>query len=844
MPRQARSTSSPRRLADYRRKRDFDLTPEPRDQRTPRPRGALRYVIQLHHARSRHFDFRLELDGTLRSWAVPKGPSRDPAQKRLAVEVEDHPIPYAKFEGDIPQGQYGAGHVDIWDEGYWEPEGDAAAALKKGHLHFTLQGARLRGRWSLVRTRLGGRQPQWLLIKGQDDFCEAGDVASDVTRQEFKAQAAPRGRSRTAARKPASRAQAHRRRQLPEPFPEQVELQLARLSDKAPAGRDWLHEIKYDGYRVLVFRDGRKLRIVSRNGIDWTEKLPALREAVLGLDCRRCILDGELVAFDEQGHSRFDLLQQRFGHSGDTAAVMFDLLYLDSEDLRGEPLRTRQQALQRLLEAAPPVLQRSQVFEGAGPEAFEAACRLGLEGIVCKAREAPYEGGRGGNWLKVKCVQSDEFVVVGYTPGQGARAALGSLLLARPGPAGAPWQYVGRVGTGFSEALIGDLLKGFRPLKRAPALDRGPGRAELRGATPVWVKPERVIEVEFRAWTDDGLLRQASFKGLRPDKSPADVARPDAPPRLRAAAGGSRSGAARRRSSAPASKKEAEAAAPFAFTHPERQLFADPPLSKAEIGALYRDLADHILPGIVARPLALLRCPQGIGQPCFFQKHLTPGFPKSVHAAAAKSARDPYVYIEDLDGLLGLVQMNVIEIHPWGAPLRDPQRPDRIVFDLDPGPAVPWSRVVAAARELRQRLDALKLLSFPRVSGGKGLHVVVPLSGRDSWEAVKGFAQAMARVMTQDAPERYIDVATKSRRERRIFIDYLRNSRGATAIASYSLRARPGAPIAVPVHWDELARLRGPAPFAADNIRKRVAAHPEPWPGFAEVRQALPKAKR
>lgn len=844
MPRQARSASSPRRLADYRRKRDFELTPEPRDQRAPRQRGALRYVIQLHHARSRHFDFRLELDGTLRSWAVPKGPSRDPAQKRLAVEVEDHPLPYAKFEGDIPQGQYGAGHVDIWDEGYWQPEGDAAAALRKGHLHFTLQGARLRGRWALVRTQLKGRQPQWLLLKSQDEFTEAGDVASDVTLKELKAQAAPRGRPRAAAKKPASTAKTHRRRQLPEPFPEQVELQLARLSDKAPAGRDWLHEIKYDGYRILAFRDGRKLRIVSRNGIDWTDKLPALREALLGLDCRRCILDGELVAFDEQGHSRFDLLQQRFGHSGDTAAVMFDLLYLDSEDLRGEPLQTRQQALQRLLDEAPPVLQRSQVFEGSGPEAFAAACKLGLEGIVCKAREAPYEGGRGGNWLKVKCVQSDEFVVVGYTMGQGARAALGSLLLARPGKAGAPWQYVGRVGSGFSDALIGDLLKGFRPAKQPPALDAAPGRADLRGAKPDWVVPTRVVEVEFRAWTDDGLLRQASFKGLRPDKSPADVARPDAAPQLQAGGARHRPAKARMKNSASATKKVAKDAEPFAFTHPERQLFDDPPLSKAEIGALYRDLAALILPGIVARPLALLRCPDGVGGDCFFQKHLSPGFPKAVHAAAAKAAREPYVYIEDLDGLLGLVQMNVIEIHPWGAPLANPDRPDRIVFDLDPGPGVPWSRVVAGARELRERLDALKLVSFPRVSGGKGLHVVVPLSGDDGWDAVKDFAHAMASVMTLDAPERYIDIASKARRDKRIFVDYLRNGRGATAIASYSLRARPGAPIAVPLGWDELPRLRRPAPFAADNIRKRVAAHPDPWPCFADVRQALPKGKR
>lgn len=880
-----------RRLAKYQQMRRFDVTAEPSGREPPAARrGArarLRYVIQLHHARRRHFDFRLELGGTLRSWAVPKGPSRDPAQKRLAVEVEDHPIAYGDFEGDIPAGQYGAGHVDIWDRGWWEPEdADADAAIRKGHLHFTLHGERLQGRWSLVRTHLAGRQPQWLLIKSDDAHAQAPDVADDVVLREWRAQhgGARRGRAATAsagtAQAAASAGTHARRRADPprDPFPQQVGLQLARLSARAPAGAEWVHEIKYDGYRFLAMREGRRLRIVSRNGLDWTAKLPAMKDAVLALPCRDCILDGELVAFDEHGRSRFDLLQQRFGEGGELQAVVFDLLYLDGRDLRGEAQDTRKAALQRLLAGAPPPLQRSEYLVGDGPEAASAACRLGLEGIVSKSRLAPYREGRGGAWLKIKCVQSDEFVIVGYTAGRGARAALGSLLLARPQGRGRPWRYVGRVGSGFSDDLLAELSAALRPAKTPVALANPPGRAELRGAHPIWVRPERVVEVEFRAWTDDGLLRQASLKGLRADKSPADVASPDRAPQVEthAASGGravpdakkataratsreARAGktgksggrtrakptrAAARRASVPtarARRKAGDPPAPYPFTHPERQVFTDPPVTKAEIGALYTDIAAQILPGIVDRPLAMLRCPDGIGGECFFQKHLPPGFRDAVHAARTKADRDPYVYIEDLDGLLALVQMNVVEIHAWGAPLARPDTPDRIVFDLDPAPDVAWPAVRAAALAVRERLSALRLESFLRATGGKGLHVVVPLTGDDGWDAAKSFAHALASTLAQEAPQRYVDVASKARRGGHVFIDYLRNARGATSIASYSLRARPGAPLAVPLGWDELPKLRSAAQYHIGNVRERIAKRHEPWAGIDDVEQALPR---
>ncbi|WP_028081052.1 DNA ligase D [Solimonas soli] len=877
-----------RRLAKYRRMRRFDVTSEPSGRETAkaprRARGkapAPSFVVQLHHARRRHFDFRLEWGGTLRSWAIPRGPSLDPTQKRLAVEVEDHPVAYGKFEGDIPQGQYGAGHVDIWDEGRWQPEDeDVDAAFKKGHLHFTLHGERLRGRWSLVRTHLAGRQPQWLLIKAEDEAARAPDVADDTPLREWTARqrggrgraAAPRAKATrkaapsTAARTGKAAAQKTAKPGAPSPrrrrdaFPREVGLQLARLVDRAPGGADWIHEVKYDGYRFLALRENRRVKILSRNGIDWTAKLPALRDAILDLHCRDCIIDGELVAYDEDGHSRFDLLQKRFadaGASGETIrAMVFDLLYLDGADLREQTQDARKRALHALLKDAPLPLQRSETMVGEGPKAFAAACKLGLEGIVSKSREAPYREGRGGAWLKIKCVQSDEFVIVGYTPGQGARAELGSLLLARPAPRGQAWRYVGRVGSGLSEDVIAGLLKRFRPTDTPVALSHAPGRAELRGARPRWVRPQLVVEVEFRAWTEDGILRQASVKGLRPDKSPADVAQPhrapqlatatDAAPRPRRAVAaapkrvvrGATKRAARRKM---ADMKKDDTPAPYPFTHPQRLIFTAPAISKAEIGVLYADIAAQILPGIVGRPLALLRCPDGVGGECFFQKHLTPGFRDAVHAAHAKAKRDPYVYIEDLDGLLALVQMNVVEIHAWGAPLADPDTPDRIVFDLDPAPDVPWSAVKAAAQAVRERLAALKLASFLRASGGKGLHVVVPLSGRDGWDAVKSFAHAVASSLAQEEPQRYLDVASKTRRRGRIFIDYLRNARGATSIASYSLRARPGAPIAVPLAWDELGRLKSAAQYHFGNIRERIARHPDPWRGIDEVEQALPR---
>jgi bifunctional non-homologous end joining protein LigD len=791
---------SPRtpQLATYRRKRHFEHTPEP--ARTPRghrsSQGAGRkFVIHLHHARRRHFDLRLQVGGVLRSWAVPKGPSRDPSVKHLAVQVEDHPLSYGSFEGTIPEGHYGAGSVAIWDEGTWSTEGSAAQQIDDGHLRFTLHGARLRGRWSLVRTRMQGKKQQWLLIKADDEFAEADDVADDTPLSEWQAGHGVEPRPR--ARRTARRANAL-------PAPGQFEFELARLHRHAPEGDDWLHEVKYDGYRMLAWRRGRDLQLLSRNRLDWTKKLPAIADAILALDCSDCVLDGELVVFDEHGHSRFDLLQKEFNRAQAQAVryAVFDLLALNDDDLRDVPLLERKAALSRLL--GPPqandqgnALVTSGFLRGNGALAYQRACEAGLEGVISKATDAPYRGGRGDAWRKLKCIDSDEFVIVGYTPGKGSRGALGALLLAEP--RGKQWRYVGRVGTGMDTEMLKRLHAQLKAVKRKPELIDAPDSKQLRGARPIWVQPDTVVEVAFRGRTGDDFLRQGSFKGLRPDKSPADLNDSDrAEEAKRMPARKTASKSVARKTGA---RKSATGGAEFHLTHPDRVLIEKPRITKRALSEFYADIAEHLLPGVVGRPLSLVRCPDGAGGECFFQKHPMTGMPDAIRIGDARSARgsrQQYVYVDDVEGVLGLVQMNVIEIHPWGSTIADLEHPDRLVFDLDPDTGVAWPRVRDAARIVRERLQAVGLESFLRTTGGKGLHVVVPLNPRPDWDTAKAFAHALARTLEDEAPQDFVSVATKNRRKGRIFVDYLRNARGSTAVASYCVRARPGAGVATP----------------------------------------------
>lgn len=843
--------SHQRRLDIYRRKRDFSHTPEP--ARTPRrsvvPKreaAERRFVIHLHHARRRHFDLRLQVGGSLRSWAVPKGLSRDPSIKHLAVEVEDHPLSYAGFEGTIPEGHYGAGTVAIWDEGTWSTEEPAARQLENGHLRFELHGARLRGHWSLIRTRgKSSDKPQWLLIKGEDQYTDRGYVADDTPLSQWKQQNARevasrgkrksgktisvrgRGLGSNAGREGAQVQQgAARDGKRAKMRAEEFGFQLARLHQRAPAATDWLHEVKYDGYRMLAWRDGKGLRLLSRNHLDWTDRLPHVAAAVRALKCKSCVLDGELVVFDGAGHTRFDLLQQEFtrAHADATRYVVFDLLMLGGEDLRDRPLHERRAALTKLLERADEALMLSGFIQGEGALAYMRVCEAGLEGIISKAVDAPYRAGRTDAWRKLKCVDSDEFVIVGYTAGKGSRGKLGALLLAEPCEHG--WHYVGRVGTGMDEAMLKRAHALLKPIRLAPDLTNPPTSKQLRGAKPVWVKPQHVVEIAFRGRTGDDMLRHAAFKGLRPDKSPADLRDSDRGPKSRAA------------------RVEETPVPKVALTHPERVLIEKPRVTKQALADFYLSLAGRLLPGLVGRPLALVRCPDGITKACFFQKRAMRGMPSSVRVSIQQNSQgedEEILYVNDVEGVLGLVQMNVIEIHPWGSTMADIEHPDRLVFDLDPDVGVSWPHVKQAARVLRERLAAVKLESFLRTTGGKGLHVVVPLNPRPDWESAKAFSHALARTLEVESPREYVSVASKARRKGRIFVDYLRNARGSTAVASYCVRAREGAGVATPLRWDELSKLRSGAHYTIKNLPRRLAAiKDDPWQGIDQVRQALP----
>jgi len=833
-------------LATYRRKRDFRQTPEP--AHTPRKRkaadaGERRFVIHLHHARRRHFDLRLQVGGVLRSWAVPKGPSRDPSIKHLAVEVEDHPLSYGSFEGVIPKGHYGAGTVSIWDEGTWSTEESATKQLEDGHLRFELHGSRLHGHWSLIRTSMKGDKPQWLLIKSDDAFVVPDDVADDTPLSQWKAEHGGDGAGTRSAKRAPAKSGA---RALPEA--DQFEFQLARLHHDAPKGGEWLHEVKYDGYRMLAWRNGDELQLLSRNRLDWTDKLPGVARAIRALKCRACVLDGELVVFDRQGRSRFHLLQQEFNRAQSQAVhyAVFDLLWLDGDDLRGLPLYERKAASSKLLEHAGVPLVISGFIRGEGALAYKRACEAGLEGVIAKAVDSPYRGGRSDAWRKLKCVDSDEFVIVGYTPGKGSRGDLGALLLAEP--KGREWRYVGRVGTGFDEAMLKQVFALLEPASRKPELLDPPDSKQLRGAKPVWVKPEHVAEIAFRGRTGDGMLRQGSFKGLRPDKDPGDLRDHDrgegGQPVQRRATKSTKKSTAKSPSKRGVESPPKSSATDIALTHPDRVLIPKPCVTKLALAEFYSSIAGHLLPGIIGRPLSLVRCPDGVGKPCFFQKHSMQGMPASIRAGMQTNSKDEeeeYLYVDGIEGVMGLVQMNVIEIHPWGSTIADLEHPDRLVFDLDPDIGIEWSRVKNAAKLLRERLQAIGLESFLRTTGGKGLHVVVPLNPRPDWDTAKAFSQALARTLEQESPKEYVSVATKAKRKNRIFVDYLRNARGSTAVASFCVRAREGAGVAMPLHWEELPRLRSGAQYTIENVARRLKTMKEdPWAHIGEVRQALP----
>ncbi|MDO5506022.1 MAG: DNA ligase D [Pseudoxanthomonas suwonensis] len=831
-------------LHDYARKRDFRRTPEPAGgaQGDGRPM----FVVQLHHASRRHYDFRLQVGDALMSWAVPKGPSYDPAVKRMAVQVEDHPLDYAAFEGEIPRGQYGGGHVALFDRGTWSSEADVAAQLEKGHLQFTLFGERLKGRWHLIRTAKPARQPQWLLVKADDAYAgklEADDLLDGVA-------PAPAGDIRRAgAGKPdkaglRSIQRAHgdggdwKERALALEGSRQAtltmaphELQLARLVDAPPPGDDWLHEIKWDGYRLLALRKGSEVRVFSRNGLPWEHKLPEVVEALLRLDATNVALDGELIA-GRGTREDFNLLQRILSGQahGATAFVAFDLLHVDGIDLTGCALQARKALLADMLRNPPPYLSLSTHVAGNGALAFDEAVAAGFEGTVSKRADARYHPGRSDQWRKAKALSSEEFAVVGYTPPKGSRRGIGALLLARADGDG-QWHYAGRVGSGMDEALLQSFGHRFQGQgTKTPTVQVPEHDTDLRAAR--WVPPELVVEAFVRGTGSSGLLRQASFKALREDKTPADLLaanREEAPPVENKGKRGRGTGKAAR-------------TLPD-ISSGDKLLYRKAGISKQQVVDYHLAVMDWLLPEIAGRPLSVIRCPGGIDAQCFFQKHATAGMElvRLVPLAESSGGSDDYIVVDDAAAVIELVQFNTLEFHPWGARARSPDLADFLVFDLDPGDAVAWTDVRASARQVRDLLAKAGLQSFVRTSGGKGLHVVVPLRPAVPWEQAKPFARAFAESMVAMDPLRHVASASKRLRRGKVFVDWLRNGRGATSIASFSLRARPGAPVAMPLRWSELGRIKaGNAYDIASAPRRLARLKGHPWGDWMALRQSLP----
>ncbi|TFZ39130.1 DNA ligase D [Pseudomonas syringae] len=852
--------------SEYTRKRNFAITSEPAESKRKgkgklQP-GALGFVIQKHDARNLHYDFRLELDGTLKSWAVPKGPSLDPTQKRLAVHVEDHPLDYAGFEGSIPQGQYGGGDVIVWDRGVWQPHGDPQKTYAEGKLKFTLVGEKLSGDWALVRTRLkgSGSKEQWLLIKEKDDIARPA-AEYDITQEQPQsvisgahvgeerstpkksAASAANGKakastSKSKAPKPAAKPT---RRKAKSAFPDTLSPQLATLVEAPPAG-DWLYEIKFDGYRMLTRIEGDDVRLFTRNGHDWTERLPELVKALKGMKLRDSWFDGEVVVLDEQGLPDFQGLQNAFdaGNSKDILYYLFDMPFLSAEDLREVPLEQRRDALKHVLDAQKSRLLRySDAFQAGHQDIVASAAAMGLEGVIGKRAGSAYVSKRNADWIKLKCRLRQEFVVVGYTAPQGSRSAFGALLLAvNAGEDGLV--YAGRVGTGFTEVSLEQLHKQLKKLQRKDSpLAKKLSASQARGVQ--WVEPKLVCETEFAQWTREGIVRQAAFVGLRNDKPAKDVVREDAQPAKVASQTPTKTAAPQARKKAAQGKVDV---AGTGVSHPDRIIDSKTGTSKIELAQFYESIADWILPYLNKRPVALLRCPEGIDGEQFFQKHAEHlAIP---HIRQLDRALDPghaaLMEIDSLPALIGAAQMGAIELHTWGATRDRIETPDHFVLDLDPDPALPWRSMIEATQMVLAVLEELGLEAFLKTSGGKGMHIIVPLARQADWDTVKAFAKAIAEFASRQLPERFTATMGPKNRVGKIFIDYLRNSRGGSTVTAYSVRARPGLPVSVPIALDELAGLKSSAQWDITNLEQRLKRlKDDPWAGYSNRRKITQK---
>jgi bifunctional non-homologous end joining protein LigD len=829
-------------LERYRDMRDFNKTAEPSGQASSAAAGGpLPFVIQKHAATRLHYDFRLGLHGVLKSWAVTKGPSYVPGDKRLAVQVEDHPMEYGGFEGTIPKGQYGGGTVMLWDEGTWEPQGDPDEALAKGNLKFVLHGQKLQGKWVLVR--MGGKaaneaKPNWLLIKEHDEHEQTADdppitekAPNSVLTQRDMDSIARDGDHVWQSNRPEA-SQSARVPFAPSSLPGKKEAlpaflapQLASEAAAPPVGEHWVHELKLDGYRMQAHLDkSGKVKLYTRSGLEWTQRMPLVVRELGRLAVESAILDGEVVVLTETGQSSFAKLQAAFedGATHPLTYFVFDLLHLNGHNLRQQPLTERKEILAQMLEsmAEHEVIRYGQHIETEGAHMLAEACKLGAEGIVSKRSDSAYASGRTKSWLKVKCVRRQEFVIGGFTKPNNGTEGIGALLLGYYKDK--KLVYAGRTGTGFTQASSRKLrqqLEGMRQT-RMPFADVPSSAA--KGA--LWVRPELVGEVQFSTWTDDGLVRQASFKGLREDKPTAEVLREGPDPSL--------------------SAKPAPRRLGFKVTHPDKIVDPETGVTKQALIDYYLEAAPCMLPHVTGRPLSLVRCPNGAGKQCFYQKHLGPGMPPGIDGVEVPNKKDKgsetYVTVHGEESLAGLAQMNVLEIHPWGSTNADLEHPDRIIFDLDPDEAVSWSTLGESALEVQERLQQLDLRSFVKTTGGKGLHVVAPIRPQLDWERIKAFTHAFTLQMEQDNSKLYISKMTKAARKNKIFVDYLRNEREATAVAPYSSRARLGMSAALPLEWAELKSPKAPKFLIARLAEWRERLRKDPWKPMLSLDQELP----
>jgi bifunctional non-homologous end joining protein LigD len=838
------ATKSDSLLKDYKAKRDFTKTQEPAGGAAG-GEGGFRFVVQKHDATRLHYDFRIELDGVLKSWAVTKGPSDNPLDKRLAVRVEDHPIEYGGFEGTIPEGEYGGGTVMLWDEGTWEPIGDPQRGLEDGDLKMLLHGKRMKGEWVLVhmkgrdsKRKSGPARENWLLIKHKDDFAKDAET---LTRRFTKSVSTGRDidgiakglKSKKATDTPDEavwHSEPHATKDEPKgkatgKLPAFRPVQLATLVAEVPEGRDWVFEMKYDGYRCLAAISGDAVKLYTRTGKDWTEQFGAIAPALKAITKKTALIDGELCAFDEKGRTDFSTLKAHLSNGGPLTFFAFDLLELDGKDLTGLGLVERKAKLETLLgklDRTSPV-QYSAHVTGNGQKVFDAVAREGHEGIIAKKADAPYRGERTRDWLKIKASKRQEFVIAGWSPSS-RKKSFASLLLGT-------WEddtlvYRGRVGTGFTVDLADELQGKLDARARKTNPFAEVPKTIARSAR--WVSPELVAEIGYTEMTPDGVLRHPSFLGLREDKPAGEVV-DESPARVTSGRFDRASGLA------------AAEAAGVKLTSPDRVVFPGQGVTKADLVAYYAAVAERMLPYIANRPLSLLRCPQGRAKYCFFQKHDTGGFPdamKSLLIAEKDGGKEDYFYIEGLDGLIAGTQMNVLEWHLWGSRNADVEKPDRIVFDIDPDEGLGFEHVREAAFDIRKALKERGLESYALVSGGKGVHVIAPLKPKAEWPEVKAFCKQLAQDMADAEPDRFVATMSKAKRKGKLFIDYLRNERGSTAIAPWSSRSREGAPAAVPVSWHELKTVKTANQFGLAEAAER-AREPDPWTGYLTTKQAI-----